>query len=151
MLSFADEDNYTGKAYSHIFADLAEGGYLDEVALSSVMTVDDIITTDNEDTYLSYGGNFAWVDVHYKMQVPSGISPLQWLNALTKRLLVLTDISFAPDGTFRNPRDKSAMFPRKGVDLRWKYDTDNERIIIDFYQDGKRMTWRWDELKAKPK
>jgi hypothetical protein len=146
VLSFADEDNYSSKALENIFEDLADQG-LDEGAIAE-LTGNRSINSD--EAQLTYGGNFTWVDVHYKMQVPSGISPLQWLNALTKRLLVLSDISFGADGTFRHPRDKSCMFPRKGIDLRWRYDAAAERIIIDFYQDSKRLKWRWDELKAKP-
>lgn len=44
------------------------------------------------DSCVGYGGDFSWVDAHYKMIIPKGRSPLQWLNALTKRLLVLEDL-----------------------------------------------------------
>jgi serine/threonine protein kinase len=108
----------------------------------------------------NYGGDFPWVDTHYKMKVHSGVSPLQWLNFLTKRMLVLEDIAFTADGTFHRPTDGTSMFPARGIDLRWRHDLEMDTIIIDFYrvqdedgqdQESARIKWRWDELKAKPR
>lgn len=98
----------------------------------------------------TYGGDFAWVDAHYKMRVLPGASPLQWMNALVKRMLVLDDIALAADGTFRQPADGTLIFPRRGIDLRWRFDTTKESIVVDFWDKGKLMKWRWDVLQAKP-
>eukprot|EP00928_Gymnodinium_smaydae_P074172 TRINITY_DN57237_c0_g1_i1.p1 TRINITY_DN57237_c0_g1~~TRINITY_DN57237_c0_g1_i1.p1 ORF type:complete len:422 (-),score=30.19 TRINITY_DN57237_c0_g1_i1:130-1395(-) len=98
----------------------------------------------------SYGGKFPWVGAAYKLEVNSGISPLQWLNGLTKRMLALGDIVLDTDGTLRRPNETVPMFPQGGIDLRWRWvqedEADSGRVIFDFYKENKLMRWRWDEL-----
>jgi len=101
----------------------------------------------SKESSASYGGNFAWVDMPYKMKIDSGIAPLQWLNALTKRLLALEDMVFAADGTFHRPGESNPMFPCGGIDLRWRWDDIQCRVIINFWNDGKFQDFRWDELQ----
>eukprot|EP00929_Paragymnodinium_shiwhaense_P120162 TRINITY_DN92060_c0_g1_i1.p1 TRINITY_DN92060_c0_g1~~TRINITY_DN92060_c0_g1_i1.p1 ORF type:complete len:581 (-),score=128.21 TRINITY_DN92060_c0_g1_i1:248-1990(-) len=97
----------------------------------------------------SYGGNYSFTGAHYKMKVAKGISPMQWINGFAKKVLVLGDILLDTDGTFKRPQDMVAMFPKSGIDLRWRWDIDKERIIIDFYKEGKLLDWRWDELTPR--
>lgn len=110
----------------------------------------DTAGTSSSTPSAQYGGNFTWVGAHYKMRVKAGISPLQWLNGLTKRLLLLDDIVLHADGGFRRPGESVPLFPRGGVELRWRWDAAERRIIIDFSSDGKLMPWRWDELTPCP-
>jgi len=77
----------------------------------------------------TYGGDFAWVGRHYKLQV--------------RKDVVFSDVVFSGDGTLRRP---GVSF---GVDLRWRWDAAQDRLIIDFWQRGKLVGWRWDELKIK--
>jgi len=98
---------------------------------------------------MSYGGDFAWVGIHYKLEVSKGLSPLQWLNDFTKRVLVLHDIVFSNDGTFCRPGEITPLFPIQGVDLRWRWDAAQDRLIIVFWNRGTLQVWRWDELQIK--
>eukprot|EP00931_Biecheleriopsis_adriatica_P087433 TRINITY_DN61905_c0_g1_i1.p1 TRINITY_DN61905_c0_g1~~TRINITY_DN61905_c0_g1_i1.p1 ORF type:complete len:427 (-),score=96.08 TRINITY_DN61905_c0_g1_i1:32-1312(-) len=94
-----------------------------------------------------YGGHFAWVGVPYKMEIDTGWSILQWMNGIAKRLFLLEDISLAPDGGFRRPGDEEPLFPKAGVDLRWRWDEAKSRIIVEFWNEGSLQAWRWDELR----
>lgn len=96
---------------------------------------------------LAYGGQFAWVGVPYKMEVASGWSPLQWMNGLAKRLLLLDNIALAADGGFRCPGMPEPLFPKGSVDIRWRWDDAGHRIVIDFWNNGELLSWRWDELR----
>jgi len=80
------------------------------------------------------------------MKVSCG-SPLQWLNALTKRMLDLENLELMVDGGFCRPGETDPLFPRGGIDLRWRWEADQGRIIIDFFKDGQILPWRWDELQ----
>lgn len=55
----------------------------------------------------------------------------------------------ATDGTFFRPADGSPIFPKRGIDLRWRYDKTKESIIVNFWEKNKPLNWRWDELKPK--
>jgi len=51
------------------------------------------------------------------------------------------------DGSFgRSAEDASPVFPIGGLTLYWRWDSDTERIIIDFWKGPERLEWRWDEL-----
>jgi len=94
-----------------------------------------------------YGGNFSWVGAAYRMHVKKGVSPLQFLNGLTRDLLSLQDMVFTADGGFQRPGECTSLFPQRGVNLRWRWDAEESRIIIDFSQGGNLLSWRWDELR----
>eukprot|EP00931_Biecheleriopsis_adriatica_P008929 TRINITY_DN110060_c0_g1_i1.p1 TRINITY_DN110060_c0_g1~~TRINITY_DN110060_c0_g1_i1.p1 ORF type:complete len:551 (+),score=116.81 TRINITY_DN110060_c0_g1_i1:26-1654(+) len=117
-----------------------------DATAGSTSSCSDAGLPDQDLDQLGYGGQFAWVDAHYKMKVTKGISPLQWLNGFTKRMLVLEDILFASDGTFRCPFDGSRLFPKHGIDLRWRWDAEQKLIMIDFWRKNELLKWRWDEL-----
>jgi len=87
-----------------------------------------------------------WLGVPYKLKVHSGLSPLQWLNQLTQRLLVLSTLIFTPDGRFRRPGEAHDMFPMGGIELRWRWDAAASRLFINFIKNGQLLSWRWDEL-----
>mmetsp|Transcript_88226 Transcript_88226/g.263051 ORF Transcript_88226/g.263051 Transcript_88226/m.263051 type:complete len:203 (-) Transcript_88226:85-693(-) len=95
---------------------------------------------------VAYGGNYPWVGAAYKLQVRGGASPLQWLNGLASRLFILGDMVLEADGGFRRPGEAAPLFPKGGINLRWRWDAARRCIIIDFYADGELMHWRWDEL-----
>ena len=95
----------------------------------------------------AYGGNFAWVGAHYKMRVNNRLwGPLPFFNGLTQKLLVLEDLVMMESGQFRRPNEAEPVFPKAGVDLRWRWDAERGCIIIDFFLRGQRLAWRWDEL-----
>lgn len=80
------------------------------------------------------------------MVVRKGFSPLQMLNSLSNHLLDLEHMVFTNDGGFRRPGETTSVFPQQGVNLRWRWDADAKRVIIDFFNKEGLMKWRWDEL-----
>jgi len=102
-----------------------------------------------------YGGDFVWVGKHYKLKVPKGPSPLQWVNGFAKRFLVLHDIVLSEDGTFCRPGKKGIangphpLANAQGIDLRWRWDAAQDRLVVDFWNKGKLIDWRWDDLRIK--
>lgn len=98
-------------------------------------------------TIREYGGDFSWVGAPYRMVVRKGFSPLQMLNSLSNHLLALEHMVFTNDGGFQRPGETTSLFPQQGVNLRWRWDADKSRVIIDFFDKQGPMKWRWDELK----
>jgi len=97
-----------------------------------------------------YGGDFPWVGRTYRLYVKAGLSPLRWINYMAKWSLSLSNLRFAADGGFLRPGDGQSAFPIGGVDLRWRYDEQRSRIVIDFFgKNGMPLEWRWDELKVQ--
>ncbi|CAJ1412295.1 unnamed protein product [Effrenium voratum] len=55
--------------------------------------------------------------------------------------LVLTE-----NGGFQRVGTEQPLFPMGAFTLMWRWDSENTRIIIDFWKDGQLLDWRWDEL-----
>jgi len=94
-----------------------------------------------------YGGDFPWVGVKYELNVITSFSPLQLLNKLSSKLLFPRVMVLDRDGSFRHPEDNTPLFPIGGMDLRWRWDSTQKRMVIDFLSDGNVLPWRWDECK----
>lgn len=93
-----------------------------------------------------YGGNFAWVGAGYRLKVHRRGGPLQLLNGIARKLFMSGDMVLMPDGTFWRPGDRTPLFPMGGVDIRWRWDGVNNRLVFDFWKDDNKLVWRWDEL-----
>jgi len=93
-----------------------------------------------------YGGDFPWVGVKYELRMMNSVSPLQLLNKLSQKLLLPRVIVMYSGGGFRRAEDLEPLFPFGGMDLRWRWDAAQSRIVIDFLTDGKVLQWRWDEF-----
>lgn len=93
-----------------------------------------------------YGGEYSWVNVPYRLQVDYGVSPMQWVQGVLKVMLSIGDIAFKSDGTFCSPMSGEALFPVGGTDLKWRYDSMRQLVVIDFFSDESLIEWRWDEL-----
>eukprot|EP00419_Tripos_fusus_P038520 CAMPEP_0172763798 /NCGR_PEP_ID=MMETSP1074-20121228/176077_1 /TAXON_ID=2916 /ORGANISM="Ceratium fusus, Strain PA161109" /LENGTH=188 /DNA_ID=CAMNT_0013598455 /DNA_START=22 /DNA_END=588 /DNA_ORIENTATION=- len=96
---------------------------------------------------VKYGGDFTWVETVYTLKVPAGLSPLQWLNGLTKKFFGFQEIIFDCSGCFRKPGMQQPCFPVGKIDLRWRWDEACGRIAIDFFREDRLLPWRWDELR----
>jgi len=96
---------------------------------------------------VTYGGDYTWVETVYALQVAGGLSPLQWLNGLTRKVCGLGELVFDCSGRFRKPGELKPCFPMGGMDLRWRWDEACGRIVIEFFRDGRQLPWRWDELR----
>jgi len=94
-----------------------------------------------------YGGEFEFVGVPLRMHVASGISPLQLMNKAAKKIFLLDNLILEQDGGFRRPGESEKLFPRRGVDLRWRMDSERDCVVIDFFQNGALLPWRYDELR----
>merc|ERR550532_528264 len=71
---------------------------------------------------VKYGGDFTWVETVYTLKVPAGLSPLQWLNGLTKKFFGFQEVIFDCSGCFRKPGMQQPCFPVGKIDLRWRWD-----------------------------
>jgi len=97
----------------------------------------------------TYGGDFPWTGARYKLKTAKNTF-LGLMNGFAKKLFVLDELVLAGDGNFRRPSDGTLLFPVAGVDLKWRWNEDEQRIIIDFWDDkGHLLAWRWDELTAR--
>mmetsp|Transcript_32864 Transcript_32864/g.61614 ORF Transcript_32864/g.61614 Transcript_32864/m.61614 type:complete len:210 (-) Transcript_32864:157-786(-) len=94
----------------------------------------------------NYGGDFPFVGAPYVLRVHRGATPLQWLNSLTQRLFVLDSLVLTADGGFRRPGEEEPLFPMGNFNLKWRWDPNASKLVIDFWKDQKLLQWRWDEL-----
>lgn len=118
--------------------------------LNAAMDVDGLDRYRRLHVARSYGGDFAWCGATYTLEVHKGRkgpSLLQWLNRLTSKLLLGGSVVFVADGRFRRPGDSKFLFPIGNIDLRWRYDTERSRIVIDHFDKGELIPWRSDELQ----
>jgi hypothetical protein len=95
---------------------------------------------------VAYGGNFSWVGAPYRLILGKG-GPLRVLNLLTSYSLGIENMVFTADGGFQRPGESTPLFPQQGMDLRWRWDAQLNRVIIDFFSEGNLLPWRWDELQ----
>lgn len=114
-----------------------------ETVSDHASVVEQLQRSDSSD---SYGGDFSVVGHRYKMNIPMGLRPLQWFNKLTKSVCGLGELVFEADGGFRKPNSSSTLFPIGGINLRWRWEEEKGRYIIDFFSKGKLLPSRWDEL-----
>jgi hypothetical protein len=129
-------------------AGMAPEGAMEENFLSGYESIDNLGTFIRDTIQqVEYGGNFTWVGARYRLRFQKGFAPLQWLNSLTSQFLSLTDLIFTADGGFRRPGEFQSLFPQKGVNLRWRWNAETSRVIIDFSSEGELLSWRWDELQ----
>jgi hypothetical protein len=99
---------------------------------------------------VTYGGSLRWVGAPYRMLVRAGAAPLQWLNRITCYSLGLKNMEFRPDGGFQRPGEFTSLFPKQGINLRWRWDATRNCVVIDFFSNNNLMAWRWDELHLCP-
>eukprot|EP00434_Breviolum_minutum_P020891 symbB.v1.2.018428.t1/scaffold1470.1/size116919/11 len=62
------------------------------------------------------------------------------------RFLLLDTLVLTADGGFQRPGETKPLFPKGGVELKWRWDAAAFRIVIDFWKDEQLLDWRWDEL-----
>jgi len=116
------------------------------------MCVGSNINQNQDEIQPVYGGDCPWVGVKYQLNIELNTSsPLQLMNKVSRALFLPKVLVLDSNGGFRRPEDlepgAKPLFPMGGMDLKWRWDADQGRIVIDFIgtSDNKVMPWRWDE------
>lgn len=95
-----------------------------------------------------YGGAvFPLVGVPLVMKMPAGVHPMQLMNKMAKRTVVLDELILEKDGGFRKPGATKQYVPKRGIDCKWRIDASRDCVVIDFFKKGKLLPWRYDELR----
>lgn len=104
-----------------------------------------------ESASVVYGGEYVLVGVPLLMNVPVATKgnrrPMQWIQRVTKKLHLPEGIVLEKDGGFRRPGETVPWAPGT-FKPRWRIDAARDRIVIDWYNNGSYVPWRYDELRA---